>query len=236
MPRKKPSPFTPLDDDDESNEDENSVAILIEQARNELGKGRAKTAKSYLDQALKIDDEEPLVLIERGRCLVQLSQPTQALKDVDPVLKDNPSSPLALSVKADAMYHLGDFEHALLYYHRALRYSTQDTEGLRLGIRRSVKAINNAIGKQMSNYYTGLKSVLVDLEKNVLETSLSQLSTVVIQPQESNKQPGSRKAFLGQLYAEVEYLSNLQLGAKGAGLSKKKGSSSGDNKPLFINK
>jgi len=29
-----------------------------------------------------------------------------------------------------------------------------------------------------------------------------------------------RKAFLGQLYAEVEYLSNLQLGAKGAGLSR----------------
>ena len=30
--------------------------------------------------------------------------------------------PLALHVKADALYHLGNFEHALVYYHRGLRF------------------------------------------------------------------------------------------------------------------
>ena len=34
--------------------------------------------------------------------------------------------PLALHVKADALYHLGNFEHALVYYHRGLRWRYMD--------------------------------------------------------------------------------------------------------------
>ena len=34
--------------------------------------------------------------------------------------------PLALHVKADALYHLGNFEHALVYYHRGLRFEEKN--------------------------------------------------------------------------------------------------------------
>jgi predicted negative regulator of RcsB-dependent stress response len=38
-------------------------------------------------------------------------------------LKDS-SNPKALTVKGDALYNLGNFEHALLNYHRAMRSSS----------------------------------------------------------------------------------------------------------------
>ena len=53
---------------------------------------------------------------------VRLSRALEALEDVDPVLNDNDKHPLALHVKADALYHLGNFEHALVFYQRGLRY------------------------------------------------------------------------------------------------------------------
>ena len=52
---------------------------------------------------------------------VRLSRALEALEDVDPVLNDNAKHPLALHVKADALYHLGNFEHALVFYQRGLR-------------------------------------------------------------------------------------------------------------------
>ena len=90
-----------------------------------------------MNQAMTINDLEPLVKIVRGGCKVQtrlseiltlplppqvrLSRALEALEDVDPVLDDNPKHPLALHVKADALYHLGNFEHALVFYQRGLR-------------------------------------------------------------------------------------------------------------------
>ena len=44
-----------------------------------------------------------------------------ALKDVDRILVDlnDPKNSRALAVRGDALYNLGNFEHALLNYHRA---------------------------------------------------------------------------------------------------------------------
>jgi hypothetical protein len=47
-------------------------------------------AQGYLDQAMKIDDSEPLVRIERGVCKVRQSLSLEALENVDPVLSENP--------------------------------------------------------------------------------------------------------------------------------------------------
>ena len=43
---------------------------------------------------------------------------SRSLKNVELLVRH----PLALHVKADALYHLGNFEHALVYYHRGLRF------------------------------------------------------------------------------------------------------------------
>ena len=50
-----------------------------------------------------------------------------ALEDINTVLEVTPCS-RAYLIKGDALYHLGDFEHALVYYHRALARKTTAKE------------------------------------------------------------------------------------------------------------
>jgi tetratricopeptide (TPR) repeat protein len=66
-------------------------------------------------------------MIERGACLVGLQQFDEALEDVTRALEYGHVTSKALYVKGDALYHLGDFEHSLVFYHRALhRYFLAD--------------------------------------------------------------------------------------------------------------
>lgn len=52
---------------------------------------------------------------------------------------------LAIFQKAESLYHLGDFEHSLMYYHRGLRLRPE-LEGFRLGVQKAQEAIENTIG------------------------------------------------------------------------------------------
>ena len=61
---------------------------------------------------------------------MRLSRALEALEDVDPVLAENPKHPLALHVKADALYHLGNFEHALVFYQRGYRYGYRSSSSI----------------------------------------------------------------------------------------------------------
>lgn len=149
-------------------EEQNSLALLIEQARHELNSGDPKKAEFYMNQADSINDQEPLVKIVRGICKVRLSRALEALEDVDPVLNDNAKHPLALHVKADALYHLGNFEHALVFYQRGLRNSTQNPEIFRLGIKRATKAIKNAIGPKVLDYFNTMSEVVSIIPQEVL--------------------------------------------------------------------
>jgi hypothetical protein len=48
------------------------------------------------------------------------------MEDADKILIDlkDPNNGKALTVKGDALYNMGNFEHALLNYHRAVRNSS----------------------------------------------------------------------------------------------------------------
>lgn len=202
-------------------DEQNSLALLIEQARYELNCGSPLVAQGYLDQAMRIDDDEPLVRIERGVCKVRQSLSLEALENVDPVLLENPRHPLALHVKADALYHLGDFEHALVYYHRGLRYSTQDPEIFRLGIRRAVKAIKNAIGPKVTRYFDTMAPVVEEVPQHVLAQPPHMISSFTPDEKKSMpKEASSSKPFLGNMYKEQQYLKRLQHTAKQVGLVK----------------
>jgi tetratricopeptide (TPR) repeat protein len=50
----------------------------------------------------------------------------KALKDADRILVtlEDPRNAKALIIKGDAQYNLGDFEHSLISYYRALKHST----------------------------------------------------------------------------------------------------------------
>ena len=61
-----------------------------------------------------------------GIGLVFYSAYSKALRDADRILitLEDPSNAKALLIKGDAQYNLGDFEHSLISYYRALKHST----------------------------------------------------------------------------------------------------------------
>ena len=93
-------------------EDEANIKVLVQQAEHELNRSQFERALAYLDRAVRVlpDDAEALLL--RSACLVGVQQFHEALNDIDFVLTVA-ACPKAFLVKGDALYHLGDFEHAL---------------------------------------------------------------------------------------------------------------------------
>ena len=89
---------------------------------------------------------------------------SEALEAADEIIvtlreKDNSE---ALAVKAEALYNMGNFEHALLCFHRALRSSTvRERAGLKHGIKRTELAVTNAVGTEAGQYFRHLDDILV---------------------------------------------------------------------------
>ena len=57
----------------------------------------------------------------------------------------------ALYQKAEALYSMGDFEHALVFYHRGNKLRPEQQE-FRLGIQKAQEAIDNSIGRKILNF------------------------------------------------------------------------------------
>ena len=67
-----------------------------------------------------MNPDEPSSLIERAACHVGLQQFEEALEDANKALLAYKKPPCkALYIKGDALYNLGNFEHALVFYYRA---------------------------------------------------------------------------------------------------------------------
>ncbi len=71
--------------------------------------------QSNLNQILPNDLESRLL---RGCCLSGVQEYERAIEDVDAVLEEQSDCSRALHVKAEALYQMGDFEHALVFYYR----------------------------------------------------------------------------------------------------------------------
>ena len=69
------------------------------------------------------------------------------LHDFQFLLNISLPQPQGMFQKAEAMFNMGDFEMALVYYHRGnrLRPELQD---FRLGIQKAQEAINNCVGSE----------------------------------------------------------------------------------------
>lgn len=76
---------------------------------------------------------------------------------------------LALYQKAEALYHLGNFEHSLMYYHRGLRIRPE-LEGFRLGVQKAQEAIENTIGGE-SQIQSFRQNAITNWQESSLQTN-----------------------------------------------------------------
>ncbi|CAG2212974.1 TTC25 [Mytilus edulis] len=85
-------------------------------------------------------------LVTRSKCWLQLGNAENALTDAEEALReDKDFIRVGLYQKAEALYQLGDFETALVFFHRGHKLRPELQE-LRMGIQKSEEAINNSIG------------------------------------------------------------------------------------------
>ena len=97
-----------------------NLHILYEQAAYELRQHKPEQALTYLKAGLRKDRTCIVMLELKGKCYIDMNRYREALEAADEILigQREKTNSTALAVKASALYNLGDFEHALMSFHR----------------------------------------------------------------------------------------------------------------------
>jgi len=153
---------------------------------------------------LELNPSEKNSLVARSKCYILLGLPENALKDAETALHVDKTFIKAIYQKAEALYYLGDFEHSLMYFHRGL-HLRPDHQGFKLGVQKSQKAIENAIG-----------SILIP-PKSVRSTSTcsrgrpssTNRRSTASQTRESRSRSTKPSRLLRELAVDKDYLDSL---------------------------
>lgn len=84
-------------------------------------------------------------LVERSACYLKIGRNDLALTDAEESLKEDRKFTKGLYQKAEALYAMGEFELALVFYHRGKKLRA-DVKEFQLGINKAQEAIDNCVG------------------------------------------------------------------------------------------
>ncbi|TKC49346.1 hypothetical protein EI555_016887 [Monodon monoceros] len=157
-------------------------------------------------------------LVARSKCFLRMGELEKSLEDAEASLQGDPTFCKGLLQKAETLYTMGDFEFALVFYHRG--YKLRPDREFRVGIQKAQEAINNSVGSPSSIKLEN-KGDLSFLSKQAESVKAQQkphpVRQLVHHPKRESKQKGSLKSektirqLLGELYVDKEYLEKLLL-------------------------
>ncbi|XP_061604838.1 outer dynein arm-docking complex subunit 4 isoform X2 [Phyllopteryx taeniolatus] len=187
-----------------------------------------KAAESY-STALTLKPKDKYCFVGRSKCYLRMGQYEKALRDAEASLQEDESFFKGLYQKAEALYCMGEFEFALVFYHRGLKLRPQ-VQDFQLGIQKAQEAIENVItGPTTNNYlttpdYEDCLNTFVHMIIHMCSHSVpaavrqrhkgdtlqkdEQQMTTYKKPQASETEKKSKK-FLGEFYEDRKYLENL---------------------------
>merc|ERR1719167_1904866 len=158
-------------------------AALIAEGDKLYINGDFEKALVMYDLVLSEDADNISSLVARSRCYTRLGKLELALKDAEKVLKKDKKCQEALYQKAETLYQLGRYEHALVYYHRGHKLRPE-LDHFRIGIQKSQDAILGHL--QMCNLKilkrTGFEKdrlFLKQIQRTELKTQIAQSSNEV---------------------------------------------------------
>lgn len=171
--------------------------------------------------ALILQPSDKNCLVSRAKCYLMLGDATSALSDAEAALKEDKSFFRGLYQKAEALYLMGDFEFALVYYHRGNKIRPE-LHQFRLGIQKAREAIINSVGspesvtlrstgdilfvsKQQESKQAQMKIPVKPIKKDV-KKDFRQLQ---LEKEELEKKEKKIRQLLGELYIDKAYLENL---------------------------
>ncbi|XP_054464136.1 outer dynein arm-docking complex subunit 4 [Anoplopoma fimbria] len=175
-------------------------------------KGEYKKAIISYTTALNLKPDDKTCFVGRSKCYLKMGQSESALQDAEASLKEDKTFFEGLYQKAEALYYMGEFEFALVFYHRGQKLRPQIQE-FRLGIQKAQESIENSVGSP-SSVKLKIKGDLSFLQKD--EERAQPIAAIEHlknkKKQQTQKTPKSEKTakqLLGEFYSDKKYLENL---------------------------
>ncbi|KAI9218556.1 hypothetical protein BC828DRAFT_388262 [Blastocladiella britannica] len=128
--------------------------------------GEFRKAIDAYTKALNMRPTEKNCLVARSKCYLQLGDADMALQDAESALKEDVEFFKGMYQKAEALYAKGDFEMALVFYHRGNKLRPELDE-FRLGIQKAREAIDNSIGNPRDYKFKAPANFSLDATKRV---------------------------------------------------------------------
>uniref|UniRef100_A0A4W2CE28 Outer dynein arm-docking complex subunit 4 n=1 Tax=Bos indicus x Bos taurus TaxID=30522 RepID=A0A4W2CE28_BOBOX len=177
----------------------------------------AKAAHSF-SNALHLQSGDKNCLVARSKCFLKMGELEKSLEDAEASLQGDPTFCKGILQKAETLYTMGDFEFALVFYHRG--YKLRPDREFKVGIQKAQEAINNSVGSPSSIKLEN-KGDLSFLSKQAESMRAQQkphpVRQLIHHPKRESKRKGSLKSekivrqLLGELYVDKEYLEKLLL-------------------------
>ncbi|XP_017364925.1 tetratricopeptide repeat protein 25 isoform X1 [Cebus imitator] len=177
----------------------------------------SKAAQSF-SNALQLQNGDKNCLVARSKCFLKMGDLERSLKDAEASLQSDPTFCKGILQKAETLYTMGDFEFALVFYHRG--YKLRPDREFKVGIQKAQEAINNSVGSPSSIKLEnkGDLSFLSKQAENMKAQQKPQPMKHLLRPTKGeSKRKGSLKSekivrqLLGELYVDKEYLEKLLL-------------------------
>jgi tetratricopeptide (TPR) repeat protein len=140
-------------------------------------------------------------------CFFRLERPTDAIKDTEKALVFNPESVQAIVAKGEALYNMGQFEKALVQFHKGWR--VRNDPDIKKGMFKCRDAIMNILGDTDKIYETELvEKVIKQMENLKVDKGLEiRKRRSKKQKQKNRIDPG--KHLLGKMNEDVKFLENF---------------------------
>ncbi|XP_010584029.1 PREDICTED: tetratricopeptide repeat protein 25 [Haliaeetus leucocephalus] len=177
--------------------------------RGEYGK-----ALACFNNALKLRAGDKDCLVARSKCYLKLGDTENSLKDAEASLQNDKTFSKGLYQKAEILYTMGDFEFALVFYHRGYRLRPE-LQKFRLGIEKSQEAIVNCIGSPSSVKLENKEDLCFISRQAESKKANQKLQVKLTKDQkwtrkrEPVRNPKTERQLLGELYADKAYLEKL---------------------------
>ncbi|NXE14158.1 TTC25 protein, partial [Lophotis ruficrista] len=171
-------------------------------------------ALACFNNALKLREGDKYCLVARSKCYLKLGDTENSLKDAEASLQIDKTFSKGLYQKAETLYTMGDFEFALVFYHRGYRLRPE-LQKFRLGIAKSEEAIVNSVGSPSSVKLEN-KEDLRFISRQAESRKANQKLQIKLpkdqkwtRKQKPVKNPKTERQLLGELYADKAYLEKL---------------------------
>uniref|UniRef100_A0A673JHY6 Outer dynein arm-docking complex subunit 4 n=1 Tax=Sinocyclocheilus rhinocerous TaxID=307959 RepID=A0A673JHY6_9TELE len=198
-------------DNEEGQGPKSTFSTYVAEGDQLFQKGEYVKAVESFSTALNLQPDDKNCLVARSRCYLKLGDAESALKDAETSLQDNKDFFKGLYQKAEALYTIGDFEFALVYYHRGNKLRPELQE-FRLGIQKAQEAIDNSVGSPSSVKLENKGDVSFFHKSNGVRPKHLNHSHKRESKKHGRKMDKSEKRakeLLGELYSDREYLEKL---------------------------